>query len=170
MNKDRIGVAVLLLGLVALLGFEAMNYARKTSVEAVKPKAVTQSAEPRESAAAGPVAKAGEPEREATEAQLQSSPSAVEIPADWSTFSADEFGFQIARPANWPASVSGNVLTIGDPVGDGHTKCYVTIEFQKSPGQFVPAANTHLAYEEVEQGKRCNETLAKIIRSGKFTK
>ena len=103
MNKDRIGVAVLLLGLVALLGFEAMNYARKTSVEAVKPKAVTQSAEPQESAAAGPVANAGEPEREAAEAQTQSSSSAVEIPADWSTFSADEFGFQIARPANWPA-------------------------------------------------------------------
>lgn len=130
MDKDRIGVTILLLGLVVLLAFEAINYARKSSSEPAKPRAVTQTPGSQASLPSTNVGNGGAPEKAVAVGQAESSPSGeVEVPADWSVFTADEFGFQIARPANWPAGISGNVLTIGDPAGDGHTKCYVTIEF-----------------------------------------
>ena len=172
MNKiDRIAVVILAMGLALLLGYEAMDYARKTApsvtgntgqqasktdTKAVPSGADSSGIKPVESKAAPITEEAGKPERE--------------VPTDWSVFNVEEFGYQIARPANWPMKLAGNVLTIGDTEGDGHTKCYLTIEFQgsKASGQIIPAPTTHMSYEELTEGERCNATLGKIAKSGHF--
>jgi hypothetical protein len=169
MNKDRIGGLILVLGLLALLCFEALNYARKTSPFSLVKSA--QSALPSE--AQSQVTTNAVPQGTETSGVSGADASkSAEIPADWSTFTVDEYGFQISRPANWPVKMSGNVLTVGDPEGDGHTKCYVTIEFQgsKESGQLIPAANTHNSYEQMEQGEKCSATLAQVVKTGKFLK
>ena len=94
------------------------------------------------------------------------------LPSDWKIFIAEEYGWEIGYPSDWPINFSGNKLTIGDTKGDGHTTCYVTVEFygSKREGSIRPIPDEHSKYDRVENGERCMNTLTKILKSARFVK